>query len=244
MKLVLGIFGTALLGAIVGGVFVGIWVFRNVDAKLLLADQPATVVIPEPLTVTADVLNNLDIVIDSAITTTVPVDQVISIPIAETLNVMADFDGDIPIKLNVPINDKIQIDQVLDIDTTVKAQLLGDTHDLPLRGKIPVKAVVPVKLNIPVDQVVHIQFKAPVKAKLKQSLTVPLKTEISTTIPIKSRMSVPVKSALAAKVRVLEPADVIIKRADLLLPLRTLLLKVGEPDEPANVTPPERAPKS
>jgi hypothetical protein len=69
---------------------------------------------------------------------------------------------------------------------------------------------------------------------------VPLKTDISTTIPIKSRMSVPVKSALKADVQVLEPAEVIIQRADLLLPLRTLLLKVGGENEPAN--PPYQVP--
>lgn len=224
MRNLLAAIGVIAIIGVVGGVLVGAWVYRNVDARLLLSNQPATVIIPEPLRVSAKVLNNLDIELDTRITTTVPIDQVIRIPIAETLNVMADFDGDVPIKMTVPIKDKIAIDQILDIDTVIQAEMLGDKHDLPLRGKIPVKAVVPISLNIPVDQMVRLKFRAPVQARLRQALTVPLKADIATTIPIKSQMSVPVKSALDAMITIPDPADIVIVESDLLLPLRTLVL--------------------
>ncbi len=217
-----------LLGAVAGGAVAGWWVFRNVDARLVLKDQPATVLLPEPLAVTADVLNDLSIEIDTSITTTVPVDQRVKIPVEETLRVNASFDSEIPIKMNVPVKDYIVIDQLLDVNTVVKADLLGDTHDLPLRGKIPVKARVPVNLNIPVDQMVHLKFTAPVEAKLKQALDVPLKADIAATIPIRSKMNVPVKSALQANIVVPDPAPVVITEADLRLPLRTLRLNTAD----------------
>lgn len=233
MKKTLVIGGVLVLVlAIGGGMLAGLWVFRNIDARLLLVDQPASVIIPEPIEVSADVLDNLDIDIDTSITTTVPVDQRVSIPINETLKVMATFDSEVPIRMNVPLNDSILIDQVLDVDTVLKAELLGDTHDLPVRGKIPVKARVPVKLNIPIDQMVRLQFTAPVEARLKQALDVPLKVDIAATIPIRSQMSVPVKSALKAKVTIPEPADIVIVRSDLRLPLRTLVLQTKDGVEP------------
>lgn len=215
-----------LIGAVIGGVVAGWWVFRNIDARLTLADQPATVIIPQPVTVSADVLNNLEIEINDAITTTVPVNQTILIPIKDTLHVIAKFDNEIPIRMNVPVRDQITIDQVLDVDTVIKAELLGDTHDLPIRGKIPVKAVVPISLNIPVDQIVPIKFEAPADVQIVEPLEVPLQADIAATIPIKSQMSVPVRSALQAEVRIPDPVDIVITDADLKLPLRTLRLGV------------------
>lgn len=223
-----------LVGAIVGGMLVGWWVFRNIDARLALKDQPASVIIPHPVNVSADVLNNLEIEINDAITTTVPINQTIRIPIKDTLRVVAKFDNEIPIKMTVPVRDKITIDQVLDVDTVIKANLLGDTHDLPIRGKIPVKAVVPISLNIPVDQIVRVKFEAPAEVKIVEPLEVPLQADIAATIPIRSQMSVPVKSALQAAVTVTQPADIVITDADLRLPLRTLKLGLndGKPAEP------------
>jgi len=235
-------FLVVLLGAIAGGIAVGWWVFHNIDARLALKDQPALVFLPEPLRVSADVLNDLEIEIDSSITTVVPVDQRISIPVDETLRVKASFDAEVPIRMNVPVKDFITIDQMLDVDTVVKAELLGDTHDLPLRGKIPVKARVPVNLNIPVDQMVHLKFTAPVEARLKQALEVPLKADIAATIPIKSRMNVPVRSALEARITVPNPESIIITEADLRLPLRTLRMQTAADAPPAAALPPKETP--
>ena len=233
-KTILGVGALILVGAVAGGVLAGVWVFRNIDARLLLTNQPATVLVPEPVKISADILNNLDIEINDSIKTTVPVDQIISIPIKDTLHVQASFDSDVPIKLTVPVHDHIVLDQVLDVDTTIKANLLGDTHDLPVRGKIPVHAVVPVNLVIPIDQPVHLKFTAPVDVKFTQPLVVPLKADIAATIPIHSEMSVPVKSALEAEITIPQPANVIITTSDLRLPLRTLKLQTkGSKDDSA-----------
>ncbi|HKY89392.1 MAG TPA: hypothetical protein VJM11_00070, partial [Nevskiaceae bacterium] len=41
-----------LVGAVAGGALVGLWVFRNVDARLMLREQPALVTIDEKVVVT------------------------------------------------------------------------------------------------------------------------------------------------------------------------------------------------
>ncbi len=222
-----------LLGAVLGGAFVGIWVFSNVDARLLLADQPARITILDPLEVSGQVLDNLDITIDDTIHSAVPVNQMLSLPIPDTLKVMAEFDGEIPIELSVHVQDKIPLDQVLDLDATIEADLLGDVHKLPIRGKVPVKAEVPIDLTIPVKKNVRIAFKAPANVKILENLNVPLKTVIDADIPIKSSLSVPVKSLLRARVDFpKDPSNVVINYADLKIPLRTLRLELAEPGKP------------
>lgn len=230
-----------LAGAAAGGALIGYWVFKNVDARLLLTNQPAMVTIPEPLNATADVLNNLDITLDDVISTSVPIDQTVSIPVDETLNLLAKFDAEVPIQMNVPVNETITIDQTLSVDAVITAEVLGDTLELPIRGDIPIKADVPINLTIPVDKNVQLKFTAPVAAKLKQDLEVPLKTTIDADIPIQADLSVPVKSKLNARVFMPEdPTEVIIDYADLKLPLRTLdvgLKDDGDGDTNAEGTP-------
>jgi len=209
--------------AAVGGALVGYWIFQNVDARLLLRDQPAKVTIPEDLDVTADVLNNLNIRLDDTIRTSVPVDQTVSIPVDDTLDLMAEFDASVPIRMNVDVQDTISVDQTVSVDARIKADVLGDTVELPIRGDIPIQADIPVDLSIPVDKQVRLQFTAPVKAKLKQNLTVPLKTTIDADIPIQADLSVPVTSDLKARVDMPDdPTGIIINYAALNLPLRTL----------------------
>jgi hypothetical protein len=217
------------LGAVLGGVLVGWWVFKNIDLRLALKEQPARITIDEPLKVTARALNNLEIRLDDKIKTKVPVDQEIVVPVKEKLNVIADFDGTVPIKMDVAVRDKIVIDQVLNLDAVVDAELLGDKLKLPIRGKVPVKATVPVALDIPVDQPVKLKFTAPVGVRIVQDLRVPLRTTIDAEIPIQADLSVPVKSDIEAEAELKpEPINATIVDADLRLPLNTLRLQVKD----------------
>jgi hypothetical protein len=218
-----------LIGAAIGGALVALWVLRNVDARLLLSNQPAKITIDEKLQVTARALDNLNIRLDDTIKTQVPVDQIIKVPVKEQLQVMADFDGTIPIKMDVAVRDKIVLDQVLDLNAVVDAELLGDKLKLPIRGKVPVKAVVPVTLDIPVDQPVRLKFTAPVGVRVQQALTVPLTTVIDAAIPIQADLSVPVRSDIPAEaIFKPEPIAATIVESDLRLPLRTLRLEVKD----------------
>ena len=215
-----------LIGAIIGGALVGFWVFQNIDARLMLKDQPASITIDENLQVRARALDNLDITLDDTIRTVVPVDQIIRVPVNEKLNVIADFDGEVPIKMDVAVRDKIILDQVLDLNAVVDAEILGETIKLPIRGKVPVKAEVPVSLDIPVNQPVGLKFTAPVGVEIKQDLTVPLRTEIDAAIPIQADLSVPVKSDIVAEAQITtRPIAATIVDADLRLPIRTLRLE-------------------
>lgn len=228
---------TVLIGAAIGGALVALWVFRNVDARLLLSNQPAKITIDEKLQVTARALDNLNIRLDDTIQTKVPVDQIITVPVNEQLNVVADFDGTIPIKMDVAVRDKIVLDQVLDLNAVVDAEILGDKIKLPIRGKVPVKAVVPVSLDIPVDQPVKLKFTAPVGVRVKQALTVPLVTVINAAIPIQADLSVPVRSDIPAEAAFSrDPIDATIVESVLRLPLRTLRLEVKDDDAKAGPT--------
>lgn len=229
-----------LIGAVIGGALVGIWVFSNVNARLVIANERAKVIADEPFRASARVTEDLRIRIDERITTSVPVDEQLSLPVRDPLNIIAEFDAEVPIQLDVRVQDEISIDQVLEVDTVIEAKVLGDWQKLPIRGKIPVKATVPVDLLIPVDENVRLQFTAPVTARLQDNLEVPLKTTINTTIPIQSEMSIPLLSDLEAEVTLPkdEPLDVLINYADLELPLRTLRLGLkGEENQAADADP-------
>ncbi|MDX1802764.1 MAG: hypothetical protein R3292_01700 [Alcanivorax sp.] len=212
--------GVLLVLAIVLGATAAWWVWRNVEAELLLRDQQAKVVVPNPMDVGIDILDDLDIFIDTKIDTTVPVDQTLTLPIKDTLNVQVGFDNSVPIKMTVPIKDTIHLDQKVPVDGKVRAKVLGKWITVPVKGDLPVKADIPLDLKVPVDQMVHLTFTAPAKVDFLQDLKVPLKTDITTTIPLKTAMSVPVRSTLNARARILKPADALIAQMDLKLPLR------------------------
>lgn len=217
-----------LLAAMVGGGLAGWWLFRHVDARVLLANQPATVSLPQPMRVRAEVLDALEVMIEGDIAATVPVDQVLTVPVTDTLRVMATMDSDVPIRMTVPIRDSIPVDQVVHVDTQVKVDILGQTLTLPVRGDIPVKTRVPVSLDVPVDQMVRIRFTAPTEVRIKDAVTVPLKADIAAVVPIRSEMKVPLRAPLRADVSVEGPLQAVIVRSDLQLPLRKLALGLGE----------------
>lgn len=226
--------GAVLGGAVILLIAMGVgvtaawWFFQHGSARLLLTNQKATVVLPQPIPVTADILNDLAIVLDGKLTTTVPIDQNVTVPIKDTLHVMATLDHDVPIKMNVPIHDTIRVDQIVHVDTTVGVKVLGRTLTLPIKGDVPIKTDVPIQLEVPVDQLVHLKFTAPADVKLTQALNVPLKADIHTTIPLHSSMNVPVKSALKANVRIADPVEAVVTHAELKLPLHNLGLNFAE----------------
>lgn len=188
--------GVLLIIALAIGAYLAWWVWKNLGAELLLRDQQASVVVPEPMSVGIDILDDLDIVIDTVIDTTVP------------------------IKMNVPLKDTIKLDQIIPVDGEVRARVLGKWITVPIKGELPVKADVPIDVNVPVDQLVKLQFNAPAKVDILEDLSVPLKADIKTSIPLKSAMQVPVRSRLRASATILEPADALIAEMDLKLPLR------------------------
>lgn len=225
--------GFLLLATVILGTFIAWWTWRNLEAELLLRDQQAKVIVPNPMKVGIDILNDLDIFLDTKIHTKVPIDQTLTLPIRNTLKVRVGFDNTVPIKMNVPIHNTIHLDQKVPVDGKVRAKILGMWLTLPIKGELPVKADIPININVPVDQKVHLAFTAPARVKLLSDLKVPLKTTITTTIPLKSAMKVPVRSRLDAQARILKPADALIAQMNLRLPIRKIGLSFRKsPNKP------------
>ena len=233
LSLLVLIFAALAVGAMAGAAIGGLWVFNNVDARIVLSDQPAQISLNKPLPVTARIQNKLDISLDEIIRTQVPISKVVSVPVDETLNLIASLKTTVPVNLNVRVRDTIAINQILDIDAVVVAKVLGETINIPIKGKVPVNAKVPIDLIIPVNESIEVDIVTPVKAVLKQNLDVPLDTVIDTEIPIRSDMSVPVSSDVIADVVIMQqPLDVIINYADLVIGLDTLRLGVTDEEAP------------
>lgn len=213
-----------LIGAAVGAVVAFELVLKRVQARLLVTDAPLTAYVDQSMPVSATVLNELKVTIDDTVRTAVPVDTTLSVPVEEALDLVADFDALVPVSLVVPVNDVIPLEQEIDIDTVVEADLLGETFKLPMRGRFPVKANVPVKLLVPVEQELRLKFTAPIKARLKQNLIVPLNTTIEADIPLRTEMSVPVLNNVQIEVDIQKsPAlPVTLNYSDLKMPLGTL----------------------
>ncbi|TAM13020.1 MAG: hypothetical protein EPN72_11395 [Nevskiaceae bacterium] len=230
--------------AAVGGAVAAAWVFRNVDAHLLIERQPVAVTIPGEVPVTARITSNLEIDLKTNLKTQVPVDQTIVVPVKDVLHVHVAFDHDVPIRMNVPVKAMIPVNQKIPVDTTVTVTALGVPVTLPLRGEVPIKAEIPVNLNIPVNQQVHLQFTAPAQVTLDEPLKLPLKTRIDTVVPISAHLSVPVESDLVAKVRIPEPLDAVIDHAELKVPLRTLRLTRNDAEGTATPAPAHASPKA
>lgn len=222
-----------VVGALIGGGLGAVWAFNNLNARLLLKDQPAKISVNQSLPVRARVNNSLDISIDERIRTQVPINKNVSVPVRETLYLKAAIKTQVPVSLNVRVRDTIPIDQVLDLDAVVEAKVLGEVIDIPIRGKVPVRANVPIDLQIPVRENIEVDLVAPVRAVLKQNLMVPLNTVIDAEIPIRSEMTVPVHSEIEADLFLPEePLDVIINYADLNISLDTLRLNTTDQPTP------------
>lgn len=222
--------GVTLLLALAAGAYGGYWVWRNLGAELLLRNQQAKVTIPEPMPVGIDILDELDVELDTLLTTTVPIDQTLTLPIEDTLNVEVTFDSRVPIRMTVPIRQTIRLDQTIAVDGTVSVKTFGRWVELPLKGDLPVQADIPLDVEVAVDQQVNLAFTAPAQVTLLDDLEVPLKTNIQTRIPLRTALSVPVRSRMRAYATILEPADALIAEMDLKLPIREIGFSIQRND--------------
>ncbi|WP_152551459.1 hypothetical protein [Polycyclovorans algicola] len=233
-----------LVGAAVGAALVFHFVIRHLQAQLLVTNETLMAYVDQPLEIEASVLNQLDIRLDETVSTRVPVDTLLSVPVEQALELDAVFDAVVPIRVDVPVEDTIYLEQDVDIDTIVQADLLGETFDLPLRGSFPVRAEVPVTILVPIDQNVRLRFTAPIKARMRQNLEVPLKTEIVADVPLSTQMSVPVLNDLlvTAEVDKSPLLEVKLNYADLLIPVGKVGFGWADDDAPDATPTPEPNP--
>lgn len=222
---------TVLLGAAVIGAAIAWFVFTYVEARLPLHNQAAMVTILDPVTGYGEVLDRLNISIDETIKTKVPVDQMITIPIKGELDLELHFDGSVPLELNIPVKESIRLKQNVVLDTVIEATMLGDLQKLPVRGIIPIDEEIPLDITVPVRKNVHLTFTAPVTAKIDQMVTVPLKTTIDADVPIDATFNVPVLNKMKGRIDFPDtPTRIIVRDAELVLPLSTLKLGLTDDD--------------
>lgn len=224
-----------LIGATLGALVTFELVIKRMQAQLLVTDEQLFAYVDQPLTVSASVLNALNISIDEVVRTSVPVDTTLWVPVEDALELLAEFDAVVPITAVVPVDDVIPLEQDIEIDTVIEADLLGETFKLPLRGRFPVRAQVPIQMMVPIDQDVRLTFTAPIRARLKQNLSVPLKTTIEADVPLKTSMSVPVLNDVSIDVDIPHAPvlPITLNYADLQIPLNGIRLgldKQGEHD--------------
>lgn len=226
-----------LAGAAVGASLVFHHVIRELEARLLVTDADLLAYVDQTLEVDASVLNALDIQLNETVSTRVPVDTLLSVPVEEALVLDAVFDAVVPIRVDVPVNDVILLEQEVELDTTVEADLLGETFQLPLRGRFPIRAEVPVSLLVPIDQPVRLRFTAPIKARLRQKLAVPLQTEIVAEVPLQTAMSVPVLNDVMVTVDIprAPPLPIRLQYADLLIPVGDVRFGWAQDDQEVSV---------
>ncbi len=222
-----------LVGATIGALLVFHFVIRHLQAQLLVTNETLYAYVDQTLEVDASVLNQLDIELDEIVSTRVPVDTLLSVPVEQPLELDAQFDAVVPIRTDILVEDVILLEQNVDLDTVVEADLLGETFQLPLRGSFPVRAEVPVTILVPIDQSVRLRFTAPIKARMRQNLEVPLKTEIVADVPLKTEMSVPVLNELFTTADVAqEPRlKVLLNYSDLAIPVGGLRFSFADDDE-------------
>lgn len=212
--------GFALIAAIGLGGYAAYWVWNNISAHIPLQNQQARIKIAHSFPVTVDILDPLQVDIDTVIASSVPIDQKLTIPLREELDVTVDFKGAVPVKMNIPIQETIHIDQMIPVKGEVSVKILGFWVNVPLNGELPVKTDIPINLNIPVDRSVDLSFSAPAKVNVHDDITVSLKTLITSNIPIKAELSVPVLKPLNANVTLLDETDIAITEMNLNLPLK------------------------
>lgn len=227
--------GLTLLLAIVAGGYGAYWVWSNISAHIPLHDQKARIKIAHSFPVAVDILDPLQVDIDTVIASSVPIDQKLKIPLRDQLDVSVDFKGAVPVKMNIPVKETIHIDQMIPVHGGVSVKLLGFWIDVPLNGELPVKTDIPVNLNIPIDRSVDLSFSAPAKVNVNDDITVSLKTLITADIPIKAALSVPVLNSLNANVTLVEQTDIAITEMNLDLPLKDLRFSTTQSsDTPQN----------
>ncbi|OGA85094.1 MAG: hypothetical protein A2711_08375 [Burkholderiales bacterium RIFCSPHIGHO2_01_FULL_63_240] len=163
---------------IVGGLVLLVWlglmlsaawfVYTQLDARMVLREQPVTLRLPAGLQAQAQVQQPVHTGIDMRPLVNVPVRQRLRAQIDDTLLTRVSFDA------TVPVDTVVQVDQVVTVRTELSMQvpLVGwlPAFDvtLPVVLSLPFKADVPVRTQVPVrlDALVSGELRAPIEVPL------------------------------------------------------------------------------
>lgn len=230
----------ALCAATAGALW---WGWQHLSARVTLGPQQAVIELPQELDVRAAVDNAVRVKIDQELPVRVPIRQTLSIPITDPIPLQVSVDTTVPIDIVVPVEHVLHIDQSFDIDTTVKARVLGIPVNVPIQGKVPLKADVPVSLKIPVKRELPVSLKTAATVRLTEPLNPRIDTVIEARIPVRETLSLPVTAPVDARLRFPRQqvqAGLAAMQVD--LPLQAVELRRRDPSAPGAVTVPVDAP--
>jgi hypothetical protein len=195
-----------IASAIAGGAVVVVWVRSHFDAIVHIPQESVHAHLVGPVEVSADLLGNIDVALDTTVTTEVPVSQHFRVPIDQTISADATIDSDVPVKATFHFKQSVPLDTKIYVNTVVKTPVLGAPVDVPVQATIPIHTSVPVDVIIPIDQTIRMKFTVPVKAHVNQVFDVPVSVRVSASVPVKTHVQMPALAGVKARVNMPEKA--------------------------------------
>lgn len=229
------VFGIGVIGIVIIGGLIGYWVFMNVAARLVLADQPLTIRLPEQENVTLRTNYKIDVLMKGVIHAQVPLVQTLDLPVDGTYDTIVDLDTKVPLETVITYEGVIPVDSMADIEAKapVNFQNVKKYKNLHFKAKLPLKLNLPVKLVVPVKQVIPLKYKGPLRVTIKHVIKAPVGTTLNTALKVNQTFGVPVTSSLPLRATLPQhPVKATIVDADLNLDLSTLRLEQKPKDAP------------
>lgn len=209
--LMLGAGGLAVVGF---GAFAGFWLLMRLSFGLTVSNQPMAVTLPERFDITAQIAEELDILMSGVIHAQVPFQQELTLPLQGRYRSDITMNAQVPVQFDVVYDGIIPVDTVADIQIRTDFNYMGakTLRNLDIRAKLPMQFGLPVKLTAPVDDVIDLRYEGPLIMNLDQTITTEVDTVINTQLNVHERVSAPVIARIP--MRTIGPAQ----------PLRTTIV--------------------
>lgn len=220
--------GLGVVGLVLVGGVLGYWLFMNLAARLVLADQPLTIRLPAEKDLVLSTSNKIDVLMKGVISAQVPLQQTLSLPVSGTYNTEIRLDTRVPLETVIVYEGVIPIDTMADIEAKapVNFQNVKKYKNLHFKAKLPMKLLLPVKLVVPVKQHIPLKYKGPLKVTIDHVIKTPVNTTLKTALKVDQVFSIPVTSSLPVRMTLPQhPVRATIVDADLFLNLASLRLE-------------------
>lgn len=228
--------GSGGLAVVAVGAFAGFWVFMRLSFGLTVSDQPMAVTLPERFDITAQIAEELDILMEGIITAQVPFQQELTLPLEGRYRSHVTMNADVPVQFDVTYDGIIPVDTVADIRIRTDFNYMGakTLRNLDIRAKLPMQFSLPLQLTAPVDDRIELRYDGPLVMNLDQTITTEVDTVIDTQLDVSERVSAPVIAKIP--MRTIGPAQPL-RTTITRLPISGLVRDIGlsvteDPDAP------------
>ncbi|HEY4715910.1 MAG TPA: hypothetical protein VII00_02275 [bacterium] len=167
--------------------------------QITIKDQMFKAKLEGYLPVHAEINENITVPVKGIFPITALFNQDIVLPFDQNLTVPVDIDAPVPLDLVVRFKTSIPVNTSVPIDTVVQAKILGVSVSVPVKGELPLNMMIPVEQDVPINETFRLKLITPVKVHIKEIFRVPVRTTISTDIPLDHNVTVPIKTSIDAK---------------------------------------------